>query len=417
MVKRSRFVRPIMAGGFVRGYRDMQEPSIVWPVPGNPTDANPHDEEFHVLHLHDGSLLVIGTSQRNGGITSARHVAPGQFDVHAVRHHDNGQCFLGNFRARVDGVEQNPTEDGGSAGTTIFYPSVGDPIVVQRLWDGSLLVRRKRIAVMDFDPDNLEDRWGRRPVPADLPADTQLLWTGCSMGSEHIIRTDGSCHTYTFTFVDHDGSPPNVEKAWLSCGMLLADVFHGGADLLDLASSSTRREIRGEEWRGAEIVDPNGTRRYRRGWNGFRSRVGLLNPGMAEVAQPPVWVSGHAATILHTGKDGAPDGKFALGIYARLTQTSSADAIGLPERMETKVMRNPQFVSDATAGSKDMAMRNSGYGVVVGSQGNGSYPPGYSASISFDWITGAPAQVEAALRQSYAATQRLSQANGEASRN
>jgi hypothetical protein len=396
MVKRSRFVSPIMANGFCRGYRDLADPAIQWAIPGNPTAINPHDETFHVLHMRDGSLLQIGTSERNGGVTSVRSGG-----VHVVRHYDNGQCFLGNARFRADGVEQNPTEDGGSAGTATFYPSVGDPISVRRLPDGSLSVRRQRYALVEFDPDALEDNWGRRPVPANLPPDTQLLWTGCSMDSEHVLRADGRCHTYTFTFRDHDGSPPALEKAWLSCGMLLADVFRGGCDLIDLATGN-RRSLRDEEWIGAPHPTIAGARR--RGWNGFRSRVGLLDPGQPEVPQPAVWPSGHAASILYSGIDGAPDGRLALGIYSRLAATSSTDAIGPPERMEVKVMRNPHLVSDlsdAGFGSKTLAMRNSGYGVVVGSHGNGAYPAGHQASVSFDWCVGTPDSVAAMLRNRY----------------
>lgn len=407
-MKRFVYASPIMSGGFCRGYRAIHDPTLEWLVPGNPSATNPHAETFRTLHLHDGTFLVVGISERNGAITSIRHVTADGTSRHWLRHYDNGQCFLGNLRWRTPDVEGNPTEDGGSAGTAIFYPSIGDPVNV---WvdsdgsrDGSLRVRRRRYAIIDFDPDNLEDGYGIRPVPASMPADTQMLWTGGTMQSAHTIRTDGRCHTYEFSVVDNDGSPDGMTKAWASAGMLIADIARGGADLLDLATGE-RRLLRGDEWRGVEIVDPNGTRRYRRAWNGFRSRIGLLEPSKPEVRQPPVWISGHAATILHTGRDGVPDDKAALGIYAQLVDTTERDAIGPPERMEVKVMRNPAAVadleSDAVVATKAMAMRNSGYGVVVGSHGSGAYPAGHALTIRFHWTTGTPEQVEAALRRAY----------------
>lgn len=408
-MKRHVFVRPDMSGvsfRFCRGYTALDNQSLTWQLPHVPTASNPHAETFHTLHLQDGTFLRIGVSERNGAVTSVAHVQRDGTYRHWLRHYDNGQCFLANMRFRLADVEYDPTEDGGSAGDALFYPSVGDPVRVARLPDGSLLVERVRHAIIDFDPDNLEDGYGRRPVPASMPPNTQLLWTGGIMRSEHIIRTDGRCHTYGFQFVDNDGSADGVLKAWLSCGMLIADIAHGGCDLLDLETNE-RRRIRGEEWRGAAITDASGATRYRRGWNGFKTRVDLLDPSKSAVAQPPVWTSGHAATILHTGADGEPDGKSALGIYARLVDTSDRDPIGKPERMQVSVMRNPQLVGDATDGSKALAMKNSGYGVVVGSHGNGAYEAGHSATISFDWITGTPEQVEAALRRSYAERQEI----------
>ncbi len=401
-MKRFVYARPVMSGGFCRGYRAIHDPSLEWILPGNPTTANPHAETFRTLHLHDGTFLVVGISERNGAVTSIRHVmADGSW--HWLRHYDNGQCFLGNLRWRTPDDEGNPTEDGGSAGTTIFYPSIGDPVQVWINNEGALRVQRRRYAIVDFDPDNLEDGYGRRPVPANLPADTQMLWTGGTMESSHILRIDGRCHTYEFTIHDHDGSPDNMTKAWASAGMLIADIARGGADLLDLETGE-RRLLRGDEWIGAPHPTIAGARR--RGWNGFRSRVGLLDPGLPEQRQPPVWASGHAATILHTGREGVPDDKAALGIYALLVDTTERDAIGPQERMEVKVMRNPAAIADlegdAIAATKALAQRNSGYGVVVGSHGSGAYPAGHSVTIRFNWITGKPEQVEAALRACYA---------------
>jgi hypothetical protein len=400
-MKRSVYVQPVMSGKFCRGYRAIHDPSLEWLVPGNPTTANPHAETFRTLHLHDRTFLQVGISERNGAITSIRHVmADGSW--HWLRHYDNGQCFLGNLRWRTPDVEGNPTEDGGSAGTDKFYPSIGDPVQVWVDSEGSLAVRRRRYAIIDFDPDNLEDGYGRRPVPANLPADTQMLWTGGTMESSHTLRIDGRCHTYEFTIHDHDGSPDGMTKAWASAGMLIADIARGGADLLDLATEE-RRMLRGDEWIGAPHPTIQGARR--RGWNGFKSRIDLLDPGVKAVAQPPAWASGHAGVILHTGRDGTPDGKAALGIYAKLVDTTDRDAIGPQERMEVKVMRNPQFVadleSDGVMATKTLAQRNSGYGVVVGSHGSGSYPAGHGVMIRFHWITGKPDQVEAALRLCY----------------
>lgn len=399
-----RFVPPgvRMVRKIPNGYEDLLDPSIVYHIenvadyPERARLTSPARTRS-LRRLPGGDMWIAGV---RGGVNSMRHIrlkddGSKDFDVETTGDADCGRQW--GVNARFDWnfgnalkFQGNPTFLGAAASTDWLYPSPG--IMTRNAFDQGLISASCR-TVLDFDPRRKEKAYGVPMVDAS-DALTQALWLTMPMHSKAEISDDG-VWTCTDGICYDEGTPKSVvaveKNALVASHFTPGLTFNGGATLIDAVTGQTI-DIRGAAWMIGDKPLWNVVHAPRS--NGQPGRVDVFGTGVKDVWDWP-FTSGHVIVVLHSGMDGVPDDRSALGTYVHLEQQVKGRLATGANSIKIRPIRGGQCSTPAK--STDWAT----IAVTVAAEDppGERRPPGSRLEIQRAWTHGKYDEVVAKLRQ------------------